>query len=624
MSLLEIRNLSVQFDMGDRCVKAVDGVSLSIGQGEIVGLIGESGSGKSTLTRAAMGLLPSYARVSYDCLEIEGGVKKAAMVFQDPLTYLNPSLTVGWQLKETIFCHERQKQRKISEGEERNERPGWLGNFKEMDEQAADLLEMAGIRQVKDILGKYPFELSGGERQRIVLAIALACRPSFLIADEPTTALDATVQRQILMRLKRIAREMNMAVLLVSHDLGVIASMAERVLVMQAGTIVEEGTLRQIYEEPQSDCATKLVENARALSETKRKAKSGDCFLRVEHLSRTLAGQRTRGQILTGMSKSVKNAMGTAKQLNETLVEDVSFSVEAGECFGLAGESGCGKTTLARMLCGLVQPTAGEIYCQGEMLMPIGKGRKKEQVQQIQMLFQDPYASLNPCHTVGTILEEVLLLQGMRSRTARREKVLEMLRNVGLPEEGEKEYPAAFSGGERARIALARVLLAEPRLLILDEPVSALDKTTQHQILELLKEMQKERGLTYIFISHDLQAIRNMCDRLGVMYAGSIVETGNAREVCNEPWHPYTKMLLQSVLTPNPKKARREQGGVWLGGDVGKNVRSVGCAFACHCGYALECCWKRKPRIYHFANREVACFLYSKEHMGRQSVRAQI
>lgn len=598
MSLLEIRNLSVQFDMGDRCVKAVDGVSLSIGQGEIVGLIGESGSGKSTLTRAAMGLLPSYARVSYDCLEIEGGVKKAAMVFQDPLTYLNPSLTVGWQLKETIFCHERQKQRKISEGEERNERPGWLGNFKEMDEQAADLLEMAGIRQVKDILGKYPFELSGGERQRIVLAIALACRPSLLIADEPTTALDATVQRQILTRLKRIAREMNMAVLLVSHDLGVIASMAERVLVMQAGTIVEEGTLRQIYEEPQSDCAMKLVENARALSETKRKAKSGDCFLRVEHLSRTFAGQRTRGQ--------------------------VSFSVEAGECFGLAGESGCGKTTLARMLCGLVQPTAGEIYCQGEMLMPIGKGRKKEQIRQIQMLFQDPYASLNPCHTVGTILEEVLLLQGMRSRAARREKVLEMLRNVGLPEEGEKEYPAAFSGGERARIALARVLLAEPRLLILDEPVSALDRTTQRQILELLKEMQKERGITYIFISHDLQVIRNMCDRLGVMYAGSIVETGNAREVCNEPWHPYTKMLLQSVLTPDPKKARREQGGVWLGGDVGKNVRSVGCPFACHCGYALECCRKRKPRTYHFANREVACFLYSKEHMGRQSARAQI
>ncbi len=638
MSLLKVENLSVQFDAGDKVVNAVDAVSLSVEPGEIIGLIGRSGSGKSTLTRAVMGLLPSNANVMYDRLELDGGVKNAAMVFQDPLTYLNPSLKIGWQLKETIRRHLENKEDKESkEGiEDGSGENCWaravrkvqplLARWKdraEVDEMAADLLETAGIRRAADVLDKYPFELSGGQRQRIVLAIALACRPKLLIADEPTTALDATVQRQILTRLRRIAKEMDMAVLLVSHDFGVIVSMAERVLVMHEGKIVESGTPWQIYEEPREECTKRLVEHARAMSAA-GKIEKGKCGIGMSGIVRE---GEVKGHVTQKCSMDVLRVEHLSKVHADRKsfgVDDVSFAIGAGECFGLAGESGCGKTTLARMICGLATPGGGEIYYRGERLASIGQGRDREQIRQIQMVFQDPYASLNPCHTVGWTLAEPLILNGETSCKTREVLIAKMLETVGLAAEDAKKYPFEFSGGQRQRIAIARALLSEPQILVLDEPVSALDTTTQSQILELFSRVQKERGLSYLFISHDLQAVRRMCRRMGVMYAGRIVELGNTKDIYNEPWHPYTKMLLQSVLPSNPRKARRNRDVLWACEEEAGQGWTKGCPFAGHCGYVMECCRKTKPPTRRFPNREVACFLYSEKHMGKGNARAQV
>ena len=609
MSLLRVENLSVQFDMGDangKVVNALDAVSLSVEPGEIVGLVGESGSGKSTLARAVLGLLPSNAKVMYDRLELEGGGKTAAVVFQDPPTYLTPSLKITRHLKETIRRHLR---RQAGAGA--------------TDEMAANLLELAGISRAGDVLDKYPFELSGGQRQRIVLAIALACRPKLLIADEPTTALDVTVQRQILTRLRHISEKTRMAVLIVSHDFGVIVSMAERVLVMQEGKIVESGTTWQIYDGPKEACTKRLVEHARAMPAAGRDEMGKDGgLLRVEHLTKTYFVKRREGAPLSGNG-----------------VYDVSLDIGEGESFGLAGESGCGKTTLARLVCGLAVADEGEIYYRGEKLVSMGQGRGRERLWQIQMVFQNPYASLDPCHTVGWTLAEALVLNerifhrgygakpvkplifsGAKLGGEREAKIVEMLEMVGLAAGDARKYPAAFSGGQRQRIAIARALLSNPRILVLDEPVSSLDVTTQDQILELFLRVQKERGLSYLFISHDLQAVRRMCRRVGVMYAGRIVEKGITKEIYEEPWHPYTKLLLQSVLPSDPGKAGKLSEVSWVNADGAGQVCGEGCPFAGRCGYVMECCRKEKPPTRHFANREVACFLYSENHMGNKNV----
>lgn len=594
MSLLDVRNLTVQFHTDNGTIRAADNVSLKVEPGEIVGLIGESGCGKSTLMRAIMGILPPQAEMTCDRLHLTEGVNRAAMVFQDPLTYLNPSLKVGRQLRETILCHRGRMDRR------------------ELDERAAELLRMVDIKQAETVLKKYPFELSGGQRQRIVLAIALACEPTLLLADEPTTALDVTVQRQLLSRLGRIAREQNMAVLIASHDFGVIASLAERVLVMQDGKIVESGSVEQVYHTPQNPYTISLIENARtmALASNKtsykpdKKIEAGGMpseILRIEHVFKQY------------QTSHIWNRKG-----QEETVQDVSFALAEGESFGLVGESGCGKTTLVRMLCGLVEPTSGQMHYRGERLMSIAKGRTRKQLKEIQMVFQSPYASLNPCHTIEKTLEEPLLLSGVHSRQMRREICAEMLRKVGLSEEDMSRYPSEFSGGQRQRIAIARTLLSNPRLLVLDEPVSALDMTTQRQILKLLRQIREEQRLTWIFISHDLQVIRHMCDRLGVMYAGRIVESGNTKDIYEEPWHPYTKLLLQSILVPEPKRAKRKQ-KIWMGGEVSSESPMKGCAFAGRCGYAMECCRKEPPQNYRFGEREVACFLYSEEHTGKRS-----
>lgn len=589
MSLLTVQGLSVQFHKKEGTVEAVRSVSFTVERGEIVGVVGESGSGKSSLMRAVMGLLPESAEVSFEQCRITGGTEKLAMVFQDPLTYLNPTVKVGRQITETIRAH-----RTISRAEAR--------------ERAIELMELAGIRNAGERMDQYPFELSGGQRQRIVLTIALACEPELLIADEPTTALDVTVQRQILERLKRIAGETGMAVLIVSHDPGVIASLADRVLVMKDGRILESGPAEEVFCEPEHSYTEALLRYAKKARMGRRQEKPEDPveILRAEHLTK-----RYRKRMLqSGIHRNRMQGMEA--------VREVSFSLYQGETFGIVGESGCGKTTLAGMLAGIVEPTAGRLTFHGEPLPSLERGRTRGQTRKVQMVFQDISASLDPRCTVGEILEEPLAANGIGTREERCKKVREFLEQVGLAPEDAEKYPRAFSGGERQRIGLARALIPEPEILVLDEPVSALDAAIQEQILELLEEIRRKKQLTYVFISHDLNVVRRISLRLGVMYAGRFVESGDTKAVYEDPWHPYTKALLSAVLPVEPAKARKQKRIQTLE-EAEPSEHDTGCPYAPRCGYAMECCKRECPGVYRFGTREVSCFLYSEQHTGRRS-----
>ncbi|MBU3876022.1 ABC transporter ATP-binding protein [Faecalicatena sp. AGMB00832] len=600
MSLLRVEDLSVQFHDKDRRQEAVSHLSFEVCPGEIVGIVGESGSGKSTGMHAVLGLLPEKAEVACERIlldqreitppDLKLADRKAvkayertmeavrgneiAMVFQDPLTYLNPTVKIGRQITETIRAHKKCSQ-------------------KEALEHAEELLDLVGIRKASQRMRQYPFELSGGMRQRVVIAIALACEPKLLIADEPTTALDVTVQGQILELFKKISQEMGTAILFVSHDLGVIASLCRRVLVMQAGKLVEEGTVEDIFYEPRHPYTRKLLAQASKLQKLPENVKAGEPLLRIEHVSKFYTD--------IGYWK---------KQEKTEAVLDVSLQIGRGETYGLVGESGCGKSTLAKMVTGLLKPTAGRIVYEGE---------KKRLKYPIQMVFQDPYASLNPRMTIGDILEEPLLLNTEDSKEERLRKIEELLKLVGLTLEDAQKYPRAFSGGQRQRIGIARALILEPELLICDEPVSALDVSIQEQILSLLENIQKERGISYLFISHDLNVVKRISRKMGVMYAGSLVETGSTKEIYSDPWHPYTKALLSAVLVPDPWKARRKKGVLHTEEKKVEVPLGRGCPFAPRCGYAMACCFTGRPDWYQFEGRKIACFLYSEEHAGRRS-----
>ena len=533
MSLLEVEDLSVQF----RDKKAVCSVDFQIDQGEIVGIVGPSGSGKSTLLRALMGLLSDTADISYKTLEMEGGASAMAMVFQDPLTYLNPSLKVGRQITETIRVH-----RKKTDG---------YGCRADISKQAEEYLRMAGFARPEQMMNRYPFELSGGEGQRVVIAIALACRPRLLLADEPTTALDVVTQAQVLDCLKGIAQKTGTAVLIVSHDRSVIDSIADRVLRMETGHMEEEHSDGQRFHERRFKewCGKR---NVRISCE--RESNGGEPEKKVQWADKS--GSLSSLLQVEELCKSYRKSSGFRKKTVTEAVKEVSFSIRRGETYGLVGESGCGKTTLAGMIAGIVEPDAGTIVFEGEPLKSIKKGRPRDTVHRIQMVFQDTGASLDPRCTIEETLEEPLLMRDKyhmetekdidrnTKRERRREKTAGMLRMVGLQPEDGKRYPRTFSGGERQRICIARALMSDPELLILDEPVSALDALTQRQILELLKEIQEERAVSYLLISHDLHLVQNICSRVGVMYAGELAESGRTEEVCENPQHPYTKRLL--------------------------------------------------------------------------------
>ncbi|TNC26968.1 ABC transporter ATP-binding protein [Amycolatopsis alkalitolerans] len=519
MTLLEISDLSVAFGG----TNAVRGASLSLAPGERIAVVGQSGSGKSTTAHAIMGLLPGSGRVTGGTIRwrdediTDPGEKRLrrlrgreiGLVPQDPMSNLNPVSRVGRQVAETLLAH-----RICGRGE------AWA--------RAVDLLGQAGIAEPARRARQYPHEFSGGMRQRVLIAIGLACRPDLLIADEPTSALDVTVQRQILDHLEKLTRELGTALLLVTHDLGLAADRADRIVVMSEGEVVETGPAREVLTAPRHSYTQRLVAAAPSLSGATRAAEStSDLVLEVSNVSKEYR-IRGRGGLLRA-------------------VDDVSFTVGRGRTTAIVGESGSGKTTTARMVLGLVPATAGTIRLDGAEVVGLRGARLKAARKAMQPVFQDPYASLDPMWTVERLITEPLRTFGIGDRPARRARVAELLDQVALPSSVTHRYPNELSGGQRQRVAIARALALGPRLVVCDEAVSALDVLVQDQILSLLSSLQRELGLSYLFISHDLAVVRSLAHEVLVMKDGRVVEHGPVDEVLTSPADDYTRQLLDAV-----------------------------------------------------------------------------
>lgn len=573
MSMLEVQNLCVQY-RSQKNDSVLKGVTFSVEEGESVGIVGESGSGKSTAMLAVMGLLGNRAEICGGCILFQKRTpvpgRDVAMIFQDSLSCLNPTVKVGRQITETVRARRK------------------CGR-KEARERALELLDLVGIKNGKLRMKQYPFELSGGMRQRVAAAVALACEPKLIIADEPTTALDPVVQAQILMLLRRIVRDTGTALLLVSHDLGVTAALCERIYVMRSGEIVESGPVEDLFYAPEHDCTKKLLQDAKGKKKYLAAADVDGTLLRLDKVTKAFD---TRDGVY-----------------------DISLEIHRGETYALAGESGSGKTTLARILTGILPYDSGEILYRGKKLET--KERMPGRAGKIQMVFQDPYGSLNPRLTVGETLEEALRAAGEKNRAVRRKKAEEMLGLTGLDAEDMERFPSEFSGGQRQRIGIARALILEPEMLVCDEALSALDASTRTQILELLTGIQRARGIACLFISHDMHVIRRVSRRMGVLYRGRMMETGETEEVCSDPWHPYTKQLLDAVPEPDPFRARKIKAPSRDSREQKDEARE-GCPFSGQCPYVMECCRNETPECYTFGTRRVSCFLYSEKHSGKR------
>jgi peptide/nickel transport system ATP-binding protein len=531
--LLRVEDLHVELPTEGGVVRAVDGVSFEVARGQTLGIVGESGSGKTVCALTLLGLTRAQgARVSgrilfegVDLVTLSEARLRAlrgnalAIVFQDPLSSLHPLYRVGAQVIEAIRAH-----REVSRRAAR--------------EQAVALLELVGLPEPARRVDAYPHELSGGQRQRAMLAMALANEPRLLIADEPTTALDVTVQAQILALLRRLREELGMALVLVTHDLGVAAEMADEVVVMQAGRILERGSAEQVLAAPQHPYTQELVRSAPTLELQREREATvepvAELLLQVRDLVKRFPV--TRGVVFQRQVAAVEAVAG------------ISFELRRGETLGLVGESGCGKSTTARLLMRLLEPTAGEIRFQGCDLAHLQGAALKAARHEMQIVFQDPFSSLNPRKTAGSIIGEPFAIHGLhRDRAERGRAVCELMDRVGLRADHRNRYPHEFSGGQRQRIGVARALALRPKLLIADEPVSALDVTIQAQILDLLRDLQRELDLTLLLISHDLAVVRQLADRVAVMRHGKIVELASADVLYSSPQHPYTRELLAAV-----------------------------------------------------------------------------
>lgn len=555
MALLDIENLTVEYPGRHGVFTAVDDVSLSVERGEILGIVGESGAGKSTIGNAIMGLLQSPGRIGQGTVSLEGERidaldgnamrklrgKRIGMIFQDPMTSLNPLETIEDQLVETINHHLH------------------IGTA-QAKARAVNLLEQVGIADAKNRIKQYPHEFSGGMRQRVVIALALCAEPDLIIADEPTTALDVSIQAQILDLIKTLCREENVGMILVTHDMGVIAETADRVAVMYRGKLVELGQTHQIIRDPQHAYTKGLIS---AVPPSNQKIAR---FTRVDYADDTRAprfemdlnahwlGQGPARQVeghamlnVIGLNKVFRSGGGfLSRAVENHAVKDVNFRINAGETYGIVGESGSGKSTIARLITGIHKPTSGEIWFNGDPL------HKKAETaaellrrRQVQMVFQDPYSSLNARMRVGDIVSEPIRVNGTApSRRAARDIAKDLLALVELDADAAQKYPHAFSGGQRQRISIARALASRPRFLICDEPTSALDVSIQAQILNLLKDIQAKLDLTLLFISHDLPVMRQMCDRIAVMRNGVIVEEAPGEDIFTFPQHSYTRDLI--------------------------------------------------------------------------------
>ena len=572
-NVLLVRDLKVEFRVAEGIIKAVDGVSFRVPEGRTVALVGESGSGKSVISQAIMSILPKPAHITsgeilffdpdkpgvfYDIAKlkpnsremrsIRGG--RISIIFQEPMTSLSPLHTIGNQISEALHLHHKKTK-------------------EEGQKITIDMLRLVSFPDPEAALHSYPFELSGGLRQRAMIAMAMICKPALLIADEPTTALDVTIQAQILNLMQDLQKQLGMAILMITHDLGVVASMADEIVVMYHGKVMEQGTLDDIFKAPSHPYLKALLraiprfgmkpgERLTPIREIKRDANSR--FLAQANPRKSGVVNEKPILDVRNLSKTFttrKSSLFGSKPGREVLaVDNVSFFIRPGECLGLVGESGCGKTTLSKVILRALSATQGEITyndrgrdvdvlaLKGEALFDY---RNK-----VQFIFQDPFSSLNPRMTVFDIISEPLVIHNVGTTTEREETVKELMTLVGLDIRFLRRYPHSFSGGQRQRIGIARALALKPDLLICDEPVSALDVSIQAQILNLLKDLQAELGLTYLFISHNLAVVDYIADRIAVMCKGRLVETAPKEALFKNPVHPYTKRLLAAVPEPDP------------------------------------------------------------------------
>jgi peptide/nickel transport system ATP-binding protein len=693
--VLEIEDLSTHIQLTRSVVQAVGNVSMRVDAGETLGIVGESGSGKSMTGLSVMGLLPPGGSVvggsirlgSRELVGLRDEEMRAirgneiAMIFQDPLTSLDPTKTIGYQVAEPVRLHQGASKAAARE-------------------RTLEVLSLVGLPRPRERLDDFPHQLSGGLRQRVMIAMALACEPKLLIADEPTTALDVTIQAQILDLLADLKDRLGMAMLLITHDMGVIAGHADRVNVMYAGRVVETTEVGELFSRMRHPYTQALLASIPRLSQDSKKAlhaipglppdlaspPSGCRFAprctratdKCRDNEPPLAGETARHRfscwhpvdgplvletiaagvpdaasiglavLVTGAGQGpvpdvpltiteppaaepAATADSTAKPLLELrhlvkefpvrsgailqrkvgavhAVSDVSFSVPAGTTFGLVGESGCGKTTIGKMIVALERPDSGSIALGDVDVTGLrGTGLRRTR-RDLQLMFQDPHASLDPRMRVGAIIGEPLAIQRIGSRREQRNRVFELLGEVGLPRNAVERYPHEFSGGQRQRIGLARALTLNPRLIVADEPVSALDVSIRAQVLNLMKRLQATHGLTYVVISHDLAVVKYMAERIGVMYLGKLVELGSAADIYERAAHPYTSGLIATIPVPDPAAARSKIGS-GIKGELPSPVHPPsGCRFRTRCPLAQEQCETEEPRLRSFGpGHQAAC-----------------
>ncbi|MCW3103485.1 MAG: yliA [Bacteroidetes bacterium] len=575
--LLEIKNLVTEFRTEDETVKAVNNISFTLSRGETVGIVGESGSGKSVTSLSVMRLIPNppgkitggeiiyhskkrgpidLAKLSEKEMRTLRG-NEIAMIFQEPMTSLNPVYTCGDQVMEAILLHQKCSK-------------------KEAKERTIQLFRIVQLPRPENIFDSYPHQISGGQKQRVMIAMAMSCNPSILIADEPTTALDVTVQATILDLMLKLQREHDMGILFITHDLGVIAELADKVVVMYKGKIVEQGTVLEIFSNPQHPYTKGLLACRPPLNKRLQWLPTVSDFMNTSETGEMVESTQsvaevTNRLVVTGEQRSAahkllyakapileiknlktyfpinKGIFGKAKDFVRA-VDDVSFAVYPGETLGLVGESGCGKTTLGRTVLRLIEPTSGDVIFQGKNITKISNTEMRELRKDIQIIFQDPYSSLNPRITIGQAIMEPMQVHGiLENDKARKERVIELLHRVNMNESHFYRYPHEFSGGQRQRICIARALALKPKFIICDESVSALDVSVQAQVLNLLNELKREFDFTYIFISHDLSVVKFMSDRMVVMNKGKVEEMGDADSIYNNPQTEYTKNLIGAI-----------------------------------------------------------------------------